>query len=202
MKILSALRSYISSARQSVREQRTIERFPGVRFATGVLLRAEHRFFPGPGLFIDHRAYLNCAGGDWCDGNGYIRTGANCEIGPYCVIWGAGGVELGDDVHMGPHVVISSHEANPIESWVSDPYTKLRFNFEPVIIESHVLIASGAVLIPGVRIGHHSLIGAGAIVTSDIPPYSVAAGNPARVIRSIDSRMPDTNAARYDAVAT
>ncbi len=197
MDILSTLRTYISSARHSVREQRTIERFPDVHFATGVLLRAEHRFFPGPDLFIDHRAYLNCAGGDWCDGSGYIRTGKNCEIGPYCVIWGAGGVELGDDVHLGPHVVISSHEATPIEPSVSDPYTKLRFHFEPVIIESHVLIASGAILIPGVRIGHHSLIGAGAIVTSDIPPYSVAAGNPARVIRSLETGLRKTADARY-----
>ena len=54
---------------------------------------------------------------------------------------------------------------------------------EPVIIEDHVWIGSKAVILPGVRIGSRAVIGAGSIVTKDVPPRCVAAGNPARVLR-------------------
>jgi maltose O-acetyltransferase len=56
---------------------------------------------------------------------------------------------------------------------------------DPVVIEDHAWIGSRVCILPGVHIGHHSAIGAGSIVTTDIPPYCLAAGNPARVIRSI-----------------
>jgi acetyltransferase-like isoleucine patch superfamily enzyme len=56
---------------------------------------------------------------------------------------------------------------------------------DPVVIEDHVWIGSRVCVLPGVRIGHHSAIGAGSIVTTDIPADCLAAGNPARVIRSI-----------------
>jgi acetyltransferase-like isoleucine patch superfamily enzyme len=54
---------------------------------------------------------------------------------------------------------------------------------EPVVIEDNVWIGSKTIILPGVRIGNHAVIGAGSIVTKDIPPRCVAAGNPARVIR-------------------
>jgi len=54
---------------------------------------------------------------------------------------------------------------------------------DPVIIEDHVWIGTRAVILPGVRIGSRAVIGAGSIVTKDIPPRCVAAGNPARVLR-------------------
>jgi acetyltransferase-like isoleucine patch superfamily enzyme len=56
---------------------------------------------------------------------------------------------------------------------------------DPVVIEDFVWIGSHVCILPGVRIGHHSAVGAGSVVTSDIPPYCLAAGNPARVIRGI-----------------
>jgi acetyltransferase-like isoleucine patch superfamily enzyme len=57
---------------------------------------------------------------------------------------------------------------------------------EPVVIEDHVWIGSRVCILPGVRIGHHSAVGAGSIVTTDVPPYCLAVGNPARVVRSIE----------------
>jgi acetyltransferase-like isoleucine patch superfamily enzyme len=56
---------------------------------------------------------------------------------------------------------------------------------EPVVIEDHVWIGSRVCILPGVRIGHHSAVGAGSVVTKDIPPNCLAVGNPARVVRSI-----------------
>jgi acetyltransferase-like isoleucine patch superfamily enzyme len=57
---------------------------------------------------------------------------------------------------------------------------------EPVVIEDHVWIGSRVCILPGVRIGHHSAIGAGSVVTRDIPAHCLAAGNPARVVRSLE----------------
>jgi maltose O-acetyltransferase len=58
----------------------------------------------------------------------------------------------------------------------------------PVIVEDHVWICAHVVILSGVRIGHHSVIGAGSVVTQNIPPNSVAMGNPARVVRRADSQ--------------
>jgi maltose O-acetyltransferase len=56
---------------------------------------------------------------------------------------------------------------------------------DPVVIEDHVWIGSKALILPGVRIGSRAVIGAGSVVTKDIPPQCVAAGNPARVLRHL-----------------
>ena len=71
----------------------------GVRFGTGVLVRGADRISAGKGVFIDHRAYLNSSTVN--DRRGFIRIGNNVEIGPYCVLWGGGGIEIGDGVHLG-----------------------------------------------------------------------------------------------------
>ena len=57
---------------------------------------------------------------------------------------------------------------------------------QPVTVGEYVWIGFGVAVLPGVTIGDHSVIGAGSVVTKDIPPYSIAAGNPARVLRQRD----------------
>jgi acetyltransferase-like isoleucine patch superfamily enzyme len=57
---------------------------------------------------------------------------------------------------------------------------------DPVVIEDHVWIGSRVCILPGVRVGHHSAVGAGSVVTRDIPAHCLAAGNPARVVRKIE----------------
>ena len=109
--------------------------------------------------------------------------GDNVEIGPYSVLWGAGGITIGNNVHIGAHVAITAHESRQIEASRTEVFGPLTFDFDPVVIEDHVLICSGTQIIPGVRIGHHAMIGAGAVVISDIPPYALAVGCPARVVR-------------------
>ena len=56
----------------------------------------------------------------------------------------------------------------------------------PIKIENNVWIGAHSVVLPGVQIGNHSVIGAGSIITKDIPPYSVAVGNPARIVKRYD----------------
>lgn len=91
---------------------------------------------------------------------------------------------MGNNVHLGAHVHITAHESIvPREG--DDVFKPLGMKFGPVVVEDHVLISSGTIITPGVRVGHHTQIGAGAVVTSNIPPYSIAVGSPARVIRTL-----------------
>lgn len=133
---------------------------------------------------IHERAILRCGRGGRAPRIGYFRCGSACEIGTYNVIWADGGVEFGDNVHLGAHVTILSHTADQIASHETKPDAELTIQFAPVVIEDHVIVGSNVVIAPGVRIGHHSLIGAGSVVTDDVPAYAFAGGAPARVIRS------------------
>ncbi|MBC5824798.1 MAG: acyltransferase [Candidatus Eremiobacteraeota bacterium] len=184
----SALSTFFSAARQTKTERELRARFPDIQLGEGVIVKGAHRLFAGRALLLDVRAYLNCAGGDWSNNSGFIRAGDNVEIGPYSVLWGAGGITLGNDVHIGAHVSITAHEAKQVAPENQDVFKPLEMEFDPVIIEDHVLVCSGAVIIPGVTIGHHAMIGGGAVVTRDIPPYGLAVGCPARVIRYSNSQ--------------
>jgi len=178
---------------RTIRQQELFDRFPGVIFGDDVLLLGASKFFPGKGVFIDHRAYLNCAGGSWNQHAGFIKVGDNSEIGPYSVLWGAGGITIGTNVHIGAHVSITAHEARQVLPNQTDAWQPLSFEFAPVVIEDHALICSGALIVPGVRIGHHAMIGGGSVVTKDIPPYALAVGCPAKVIRfSNEAPKPDS----------
>jgi acetyltransferase-like isoleucine patch superfamily enzyme len=156
-------------------------RHPDANISDGVLLQGADRITAGRRLFLDRRCYLNA--GSLNANGGFIRMGDNVEIGPYAVLWGAGGITIGSNVHIGAHVSITAHEAQQIDPMREERFGPLDFDFAPVVIEDHVLICSGTQIVPGVRIGHHAMIGGGAVVTHDIPPYALAVGCPARVIR-------------------
>jgi len=90
-------------------------------------------------------------------------------------------ITLQDNVDLGPNVIIVTHDSSgKCISSQDITWTKA------VVIENNVYIGAGAIILPGVRIGHHSIIGAGSVVTRDIPPESVAYGSPARVQLTTD----------------
>lgn len=93
-------------------------------------------------------------------------------------------VTIGDYVMIAPNVTITAtgHPVHPDLRLNGD-----QFSF-PVVIEDHVWIGSNVVILPGVTIGRNSVIGAGSIVTKDIPQDVVAAGNPCRILRPITDR--------------
>ncbi|MCI9049998.1 MAG: sugar O-acetyltransferase [Coprobacillus sp.] len=90
-------------------------------------------------------------------------------------------VHIGDNVILGPNVNIytSQHPFHEIERMRGLEYAK------PVIIYDNVWIGGNVTILPGVKINQGAIIGAGSVVTEDIPPYVIAVGNPCRVIRSI-----------------
>ena len=93
-----------------------------------------------------------------------------------------GDVEIGDDVIMAPDVVVLSSNHNTEDSIVPMNRQGQQAS-QPVHIGNDVWIGTRAILLPGVYIGEHSIIGAGSVVTKDVPAYAVVGGNPAKVIR-------------------
>ncbi len=113
--------------------------------------------------------------------DGYISIGDNCSINDYCVLYGMGGLEIGNDVRIATHTVMVS--ANHIFSDTSKPIRAQGIEKMKIIIHDDVWIAANVCILGGIEIGKGSVIGAGAVVTKSIPPMSVAVGNPAKIIK-------------------
>lgn len=90
-------------------------------------------------------------------------------------------IRIGDDVLVGPNVQLLT-PTHPIEP---EPRRQKWEGAEPITIGNNVWLGGGVIVCPGVTIGENSVIGAGSVVTRDVPPNTVAVGNPARVIKQI-----------------
>jgi acetyltransferase-like isoleucine patch superfamily enzyme len=110
-----------------------------------------------------------------------VRIGARCVIGKGSAVIGHQHIEIGDDVWTGNHVYVTdaNHGYVDLEQPVGRQFAAPR----PVRIGSGSWLGHGALVVGGATIGEHVVVGAGAVVTGDLPDYSVAVGNPARVIR-------------------
>lgn len=94
-------------------------------------------------------------------------------------------ITIGNHVMFGPEVMIigGRHNTTVIGQFMTDVHVKLPEDDLGVVIDDDVWIGSRAIVLRGVRIGRGAIIGAGSVVTKDIPPYALALGNPARVAR-------------------
>lgn len=156
----------------------------------GVLIFHPENVFLGAEVYVGHQAILK----------GYyknqLRVGAGTWIGQGCFFHAAGGIEIGEIVGIGPKVSIltSVHEEPGPEGSDAPPDApagppNLRpimsgaLRFAPVRLLGGCDIGVGAILLPGVTVGRGAQVGAGAVVTRDVPDYAVVAGNPARLLR-------------------
>jgi acetyltransferase-like isoleucine patch superfamily enzyme len=112
---------------------------------------------------------------------GRFASGQGCVFGPGCEIDTSGNVLLGDFVAFGQGVlVINHHHPDYCVDGASHDAVA-----DSLTISDHVFIGDRAIILPQVgRIGRHAIVGAGAVVTKDVPDYHVVAGNPARHIRT------------------
>jgi acetyltransferase-like isoleucine patch superfamily enzyme len=110
-----------------------------------------------------------------------IRVGDRVFINQNCTFYSLAEITLGDDVMIGPNVslITSEHPVAPSKR-------RAYLLGKPITIETGVWIAAGATVIGGVTIGENAVVAAGSVVTRDVPPNTLVAGNPARVIRSIE----------------
>lgn len=134
-----------------------------------------HRLILGKNALIEASSVVCTWHGDVT-----VKDGAIVGIGSVVI----GPVQLGENSACSQHCFIGgqSHHYEDI----SKNFLRQGFETKEVVIEHDVWIGSNAVVLCGVKIGHNSVIGGGSVVTEDIPPYCVAVGNPARVIKRYD----------------
>jgi maltose O-acetyltransferase len=109
--------------------------------------------------------------------SGRIEIGNHTFVNYGSSIAARASVKIGSHCLLGHYTFVMDNDQHDVVKHSVLPQS------DPVIIEDHVWIGSKVVVLPGVRIGTRAVIGAGSIVTKDIPPRCVAAGNPARVLR-------------------
>lgn len=146
----------------------------GVQISTGVSFKHLETFEIGDSVFIGGQTCIQ----GWFRGRCII--GNNVWIGPQSY-FDARDLIIEDFVGWGPgaKVLCSSHTGLPIET----PIIQTDFEVNPVRIESGADIGVNAIILPGVTVGKGSIVGAGAVVTKDVPPYAIVAGVPARFLR-------------------
>lgn len=115
-----------------------------------------------------------------------VKIGENCHFSPYVLIdlLHPELITIEDNVTISSNSMIFAH-INPTanEFLKKNGYPRTT---KPVLIKKGAVISVGCIIIAGVTIGENSIVGAGSVVTQDIPDYCVAVGNPARVIKKID----------------
>jgi acetyltransferase-like isoleucine patch superfamily enzyme len=116
---------------------------------------------------------------------GTIQIGSDVYIGPGACISATKGVRIGNKVLLGPNVTIlgGDHNTSIVGAYMFDVAEKRPEDDLPVTIEDDVWIGANATILKGVTIHRGAIVGAGAVVTRDVPSYSLVAGVPARVVR-------------------
>lgn len=145
-----------------------------VKIGVGVGFKHLETFEIGDGVFIGAQTYIQ---GRF---NGTTIIGNGVWIGPQAY-FDARHLILEDHVGWGPgaRVLGSVHTGLPIDRPIIETDLELR----PVHVEAWADIGTGATLLPGVTVGKGSIVGAGAVVTRDVPPFAIVAGVPARFVR-------------------
>jgi acetyltransferase-like isoleucine patch superfamily enzyme len=177
-----------------------IERGVRIRFADQIRLAR--------GVYLDEGVYLHaCPGGITIGENTLvmhhaelhvynfrglphagIKIGRNSLIGEFTILRGQGGITIGDRVYTSPLVQIAAIDhvfADPTRPFIEQGITA-----RGIVVEDDVWIGAGAILTDGVRVGHGAVVAAGAVVTHDVPPHTVVAGIPARIVKQISGDDP------------
>ena len=132
------------------------------------------RFWLGRKSVIESYCCINNAVGD-------VTIGDNTRIGIHCTIIGP--VCIGNNVNLAQGITVTALNHNFADT--SRRIDEQGISTNPVVIGDDVWIGANAVILPGVTIGRHVVVAAGAVVTKDVPDYCVVAGIPAKVIKEV-----------------
>lgn len=130
------------------------------------------------------------------EGDGFIKIGNNTTARYGTEIRSTAGVTIGNDVIISHYVTIFDHNSHPTSPQMRYEMTQSGFHGplwrntraekKPIVIEDNVWIGQHATIFKGVTVGKGSIVAASAVVTKDVPPYSVAAGNPAKIVKTLE----------------
>jgi len=174
------------SGRKVVWGRNVVVRHPGrMSIGEGVLVdddcffdakgSAEGGFEIGDHVLVSRGCIVSGKGGD-------LTIGQRVNIGAYCQIWSMGEVSIGSDTRLAGHCYVGGGAYDP-DGPTDVPMSEQPVAPPPLEIGSDCWLGAGVVVLPGVTIGRGAIVGAGSVVTRDVPPYSIALGAPARVIR-------------------
>lgn len=121
----------------------------------------------------------NCTIGSHCYIDKDVSIGKNCKIQSGCLIYHP--AKIGNYVFIGPRCIIINDKYPKATKDNGDKLTDDDWLCQGVIIEDFVSIGAGSIIMPGITIGHHSMIGAGSLVTKNIPPYTKIFGHPVKI---------------------
>ena len=107
-----------------------------------------------------------------------MKIGKNVFINSNLLAMARGGITIEDGAQIAANVQLISNN--------HDPYDLAVLTCKPALIREGAWIGAGATSLPGVCVGRHAVVGAGSVVTKDVPDYAVAVGNPARVVKTLD----------------
>ena len=181
----------------------------------GVRLRFADLIQLGQGVYIDEGAYLHACPNGIEIGAGTIvmhgavlhvynfrnmsrsgiKVGQDSLIGEYSVIRGQGGVQIGDRVYTSPFTQIIA--VNHVFDDPHRPFVEQGITAEGIVIEDDVWLGAGAIITDGVRVGRGAVVAAGAVVTKDVAPHTVVGGVPAKLIKTIDGSVSNTDRQIY-----
>lgn len=136
------------------------------RRVVGMRIGAHSSLLMGQYIYVTGRRARGCAG---------ITIGAHTIVNRQCCLDGRGGLTIGDNVSISPGVWLLTDQHD-----MDDPVFAERF--ARIVIHDHVWLGSRALVLPGVTIGEGAVVAAGAVVTKDVPPYTVVGGVPARPV--------------------
>ena len=153
-----------------------------LRCERGAKIKTPTRLQLGTGVTLQRNSLLHCGGKSWCDYDGSISLGDHVVIGPKCVLYGAGGIVIGEFSHLGPGAMIVT------QSGVVDDDSRFSVSparlHEPVEIGRGVWIGAGAVIVGGTRLGDGCTVSPNSVVSGDYGPGTTLIGNPARIART------------------
>ncbi len=156
----------------------------GTVIEEGVLIFNAAHVHIASNVYIGHRTML-CG-----DTRGELHIEEGVWIGPDCYMHSAGGIRVGSRAGVGPRVIMltSTHaETSPPTPIIDAP-----LEFAPVEVGEDCDVGVASILLPGARLGAGAQIGAGSVVTGEIPAGAIAAGMPARVMRQRGEGQPDS----------
>lgn len=127
---------------------------------------------------------------------GNINIGDYCYVGRNTYIWSGLNIKIGNRVLISHNCNIFDNDTHPIDAKKRHDQFKhitekghpknMNLNDREIIIEDDVLIGANAIILKGVKVGKSAIVGAGSVVTKDVEPFSVVAGNPARLIKKLN----------------
>ena len=184
------IRWYVKTLRKQYKRAKIIHQIktenPTVTIEDDVVIISPQNLVLGKNVLIQKGTILHCGGKKWSNYKGKITLGDGCQIGPYCILYGAGEIEMkrGSGLAMGVRLIAQGGDLSRFkERDLSSVAIPLKFG--KITLEEGVWISENSIVLRGVTIGKGAGTSPGSIVHKDVPPFKGVTAPPARIIQAV-----------------